>query len=44
MRAASALTTGGVSGGGVLWLTARIAQHRYESEWTHLLPDRVRPL
>jgi hypothetical protein len=36
MRAASALTTGGVSGGSVLWLAARIAQYRCESEWRHL--------
>jgi hypothetical protein len=39
--AASALTTGGMSGG-CLWLAARIAQHRCESEWTHLsLPGRI---
>jgi hypothetical protein len=31
IRAASALTTGGL-GGRVLWLAARIAQYRYESE------------
>ena len=32
-------------GGDCLWLAARIAQHRCESEWTHLsLPGRVRPL
>jgi hypothetical protein len=35
MRAASALTTGGL-GGRVLWLAARIAQYRCKSEWTHL--------
>ncbi len=34
MRAASALTTGG--SGGCLWLSARVAQYRCESEWTHL--------
>ncbi len=33
--AASALTTGG--SGGCLWLAARIAQYRCESEWTHLI-------
>jgi hypothetical protein len=37
MRAASALTTGGMPGGRVLWLAARIAQYRCESEWTHLI-------
>jgi hypothetical protein len=34
-EAASALTTGG--SGGCLWLAARIAQYRCESEWTHLI-------
>ena len=36
MRAASALTTGGRLGG-ILWLAARVAQYRCESEWTHLI-------